>query len=87
VPRADNVNLDAIAGTIGFSGADLRNLVNEAALNAARDAKSQVDADDFDAAKDRVLMGPKREEILNDKEGVWRLGYFRRGGRALSAPP
>ncbi|MBI3860407.1 MAG: ATP-dependent zinc metalloprotease FtsH [Planctomycetia bacterium] len=84
VPLADNVNLETIAtGTIGFSGADLRNLVNEAALNAAREGKTQVDADDFDAAKDRVLMGPKREEILNDKERA--MTAYHEAGHALVA--
>jgi cell division protease FtsH len=84
VPLADNVNLERIAaGTIGFSGADLRNLVNEAALNAAREGKSQVDADDFDTAKDRVLMGPKREEILNEKERA--MTAYHEAGHALVA--
>jgi cell division protease FtsH len=84
VPLADNVNLDSVAGgTIGFSGADLRNLVNEAALNAVREGKSQVDADDFDAAKDRVLMGPKREEVLNDKERA--MTAYHEAGHALVA--
>jgi len=84
VPLADDVNLDSIAsGTIGFSGADLRNLVNEAALNAAREGKTQVDADDFDAAKDRVLMGPKREEILNEKERA--MTAYHESGHALIA--
>jgi cell division protease FtsH len=84
VPLADNVNLDAVAGgTIGFSGADLRNLVNEAALNAAREGKTVVDADDFDAAKDRVLMGPKREEILNDRERA--MTAYHEAGHALVA--
>ncbi|MGE5192961.1 MAG: ATP-dependent zinc metalloprotease FtsH, partial [Deltaproteobacteria bacterium] len=84
VPLADNVNLDVVAGgTIGFSGADLRNLVNEAALNAAREGKTQVDADDFDTAKDRVLMGPKREEILNDRERA--MTAYHEAGHALVA--
>ncbi|HLJ12677.1 MAG TPA: ATP-dependent zinc metalloprotease FtsH [Planctomycetaceae bacterium] len=84
VPLADDVKLETVAaGTIGFSGADLRNLVNEAALNAAREGKNQVDADDFDAAKDRVLMGPKREEILNEKERA--MTAYHEAGHALVA--
>lgn len=84
VPLADNVNLDAIAaGSIGFSGADLKNLVNEAALNAAREGKSQVDMSDFDTAKDRVLMGPKREEVLNQKERA--MTAYHEAGHALVA--
>ncbi len=84
VPLADNVNLKGIAGgTIGFSGADLRNLVNEAALNAAREGKGQVDADDFDTARDRVLMGPKREDILNEKERA--MTAYHEAGHALVA--
>src|SRR5579872_874267 len=84
VPLADNVNLDSIAtATIGFSGADLKNLVNEAALTAAREGKTQVDADDFDSAKDRVLMGPMREEILNDKERA--MTAYHEAGHALVA--
>ena len=84
VPLADNVRLDSIAqATIGFSGADLKNLVNEAALTAAREGKSQVDSDDFDSAKDRVLMGPMREEILNDKERA--MTAYHEAGHALVA--
>src|SRR5262249_56050014 len=84
VPLADDVDLASVASTtIGFSGADLRNLVNEAALNAAREGKSQVDADDFDTAKNRVLMGPKREEILNDKERA--MTAYHQAGHALVA--
>ncbi len=84
VPLADDVNLARIAGsTIGFSGADLRNLVNEAALNAARDGKNQVGGTDFDTAKDRVLMGPKREDVLNEKERA--MTAFHEAGHALIA--
>ncbi|MBS0261903.1 MAG: ATP-dependent zinc metalloprotease FtsH [Planctomycetes bacterium] len=84
VPLSDNVNLEAIAsGTIGFSGADLKNLVNEAALNAARTNQTQVTASDFDTAKDRVLMGPKREEVLNQKERA--MTAYHEAGHALVA--
>jgi len=57
IPLADDVDLEDIAGgTIGFSGADLRNLANEAALNATRAGKSRVEMEDFEAAKDRGLL-------------------------------
>lgn len=69
VPLADDVDFDKIAGgTIGFSGAELKNLVNEAALNAAREGRDSVTAEDFDFARDKVLMGPRREEVLSLKE-------------------
>ncbi|MBC7856178.1 MAG: ATP-dependent zinc metalloprotease FtsH [Pirellulaceae bacterium] len=69
VPLGDNVNLNILASAcIGLTGADIRNIVNEAALWAARHDKSQVDMADFEHARDKVLMGPKREEVLLDKE-------------------
>ena len=69
VPLADDVDLETLAaGTIGLTGADIRNIVNEAALWAARHDKSKVEMSDFDHARDKVLMGPKREEVLKDKE-------------------
>ncbi|MCY2968159.1 MAG: ATP-dependent zinc metalloprotease FtsH [Planctomycetota bacterium] len=84
VPLDDTVNLEVIAGgTIGFSGADLRNLVNEAALMAARENKSKVGAADFDTAKDKVLMGPKREEVLNQHERE--MTAYHEAGHALIA--
>ena len=68
MPLADDVDLDSIArGTVGMTGADLRNLVNEAALLATREDKDKVDMRDFDAARDKVLMGAKREEVLTDE--------------------
>src|SRR5690606_20376894 len=67
VPLADDVDLEQVAaGPIGFSGADLRNLVNEAALNATREGKDAVDMQDFDVVRDRIIMGAKREELLNE---------------------
>jgi cell division protease FtsH len=84
VPLADNVNLDEIAaGTIGFSGADLRNLVNEAALNATREGKDAVDKEDFDVARDKILMGAKREEVLNPHERE--MTAYHEAGHALLA--
>ncbi len=65
VPMDENVNLEVIAkATPGFSGADLANLINEAALLAARSNKIKVDRDDFEAAKDKVLMGAERRSMV-----------------------
>ncbi len=84
VPLADDVDLEEIAaGAIGFSGADLRNLVNEAALLATREGKSAVDKDDFDRARDKVLMGPNREDILNEHERE--MTAYHESGHALLA--
>jgi len=84
VPLSDDVDLqDVAAGTIGFSGADLRNLVNEAALIATRRGKKWVDMDDFEEARDKVLMGPEREHVLNDKER--RMTAYHEAGHALLA--
>jgi cell division protease FtsH len=70
IPLATNVDLSVLArGTPGFSGADLANLVNEAALYAARYGKKQVDAPDFEIAKDKVMMGTERKSlIISDEE-------------------
>jgi cell division protease FtsH len=70
VPIAANVELEKIArGTPGFSGADLENLVNEAALWAARLNKKEVEVIDFEMAKDKVLMGAERKSMfLSDEE-------------------
>lgn len=70
VPLTPDVDLGVIArGTPGFSGADLSNLVNEAALLAARQNKTTVDMNDFDAAKDKVLMGAERRSmVISDEE-------------------
>ncbi len=60
-----NVDLSIIArGTPGFSGADLENLVNEAALLAARKSKKEIEMDDFEHAKDKVLMGVERRSMI-----------------------
>ncbi|MGZ3806589.1 MAG: ATP-dependent zinc metalloprotease FtsH [Bacteriovorax sp.] len=69
-PLEDNVDLEVIAkGTPGFTGADLANLVNEAALNAARLNKKKLTNEDFEQAKDKVLMGPERKSlVISDKE-------------------
>src|SRR5579859_7960065 len=68
-PLADNVNLEAIARKmIGMTGADLRNLANEAALLATREGKNKLDRSDFERAADRITMGPNREEVLKPEE-------------------
>ena len=70
VPIDDSVDLSTVArGTPGFSGADLENLVNEAALMAARFGRDRVTEDDFDRAKDKVLMGSERKSaVISDRE-------------------
>lgn len=69
VPLDDDVDLEILASsTIGLTGADIRNIVNEAALWAARHNKSKVQMEDFDYARDKVLMGAKREEVLSEEE-------------------
>jgi cell division protease FtsH len=84
VPLADDVDLETIAsGTIGFSGADLRNLVNEAALIAARVSKNAVEMEDFEHARDKILLGPLREDILNEQEKE--ITAYHESGHALLA--
>ncbi len=82
-PLAASVELDMIArGTPGFSGADLENLVNEAALLAARADKTQLEMYDFEMAKDKVLMGPERRSmIISDADK--RVTAFHEAGHAL----
>ena len=67
----------------GMTGADLRNLANEAALLATREGKNKIDRVDFHRATDRVLMGPKREEILTP-EGKRRTAYHEAGHALVS---
>jgi cell division protease FtsH len=81
-PLADDVNLEAIARKmIGMTGADLRNLTNEAALLAAREGKSKIDRNDFERAADRILIGPKREEVLTPEDK--RRTAYHEAGHAL----
>ena len=69
VPLDADVDLQRLAaGTVGLTGADIRNLVNEAALWASREDKNCVTMSDFEYARDKVLMGSKREEVLLGKE-------------------
>lgn len=84
VPLADDVNLEKLAaGTVGLTGADIRNLVNESALWATRHDKDKVDMEDFEYARDKILMGAKREEILSEKEKE--MTAYHESGHALLA--
>lgn len=85
IPLDENVNLEVIArGTPGFSGADLANLVNEAALLAARKSKSTVEMSDFEAAKDKVLMGVERKSMIISESEKKNTAYHE-AGHALVA--
>jgi cell division protease FtsH len=85
VPIAANVELEKIArGTPGFSGADLENLVNEAALWAARQNKKEVEIVDFEMAKDKVLMGAERKSMMLSEEEK-RITAYHEAGHALMA--
>ena len=83
VPISDNVNAKVIArGTPGFSGADLANLVNEAALFAARDNAKLVEMDHLDRAKDKIMMGAERRSmVMSEKEK--KLTAFHEAGHAI----
>jgi cell division protease FtsH len=85
IPLDENVNLEHIArGTPGFSGADLANLVNEAALLAARQSKTKVENADFEAAKDKVLMGVERKSMIISEDEKKNTAYHE-AGHALVA--
>ncbi|MFZ2314631.1 MAG: ATP-dependent zinc metalloprotease FtsH [Gammaproteobacteria bacterium] len=83
VPTANDVDVSVIArSTPGFSGADLANIVNEAALFAARQNKREVDMDDFERAKDKVIMGAERRSmVMSDEEK--RLTAYHEAGHAI----
>ena len=85
IPLSDDVDVHVLArGTSGFSGADLANLVNEAALNAARYNQKVVQMQDFEFAKDKVLMGSERRSmIISDEEK--QVTAVHEGGHALLA--
>ena len=85
VPLASNVELGVIArGTPGFSGADLANLINEAALLAARHDQKEVMMDDFEQSKDKVMMGAERRSmVISDEEK--RNTAYHEAGHALVA--
>ena len=84
-PLAKDVNIPVLAkGTPGFSGADLENLVNEAALQAAKQNKDRLNMADFEYAKDKVLMGKERRSlILSDEEK--KITAYHEAGHALTA--
>lgn len=83
VPLAPNVRLDVLArGTPGFSGADLANLVNEAALLAARRNKTMVTMAEFEDAKDKVMMGSERRSLVMD-ENEKRMTAYHEAGHAI----
>jgi cell division protease FtsH len=84
VKVADNVDLKVVAArTAGFAGADLANLVNEAALLAARRDKTAVDTNDFDEAIDRVIAGLEKKRVMSDKER--RIVAYHESGHAIVA--
>lgn len=82
-PMASEVDLAKVArGTPGFSGADLESLVNEAALMAARKGKNKLDTDDFETAKDKVMMGAERRSmVISDEEK--KVTAYHEAGHAL----
>jgi len=85
VPMAPDVNLKTVArGTPGFSGADLANLVNEAALMAARRNKRMVTQHEFEDAKDKVMMGSERRSLVMTEEEKLLTAYHE-GGHAIVA--
>jgi len=80
VPSADTIEVNTIAkGTPGFSGADLANLVNEAALFAARSDKQQVELEDLEKAKDKILMGAERGASVMTEEEKHMTAYHEAG--------
>lgn len=84
VPLDNSVDLENLAArTVGFSGADLKNLVNEAALLAARRDKKSVSDEDFYRARDKILLGHRREEMLSEEEK--RIIAYHEAGHALVA--
>ena len=80
VPLSPDVDMETIArGTPGFAGADLENLVNEAALLAARQDKDAVSQADFELAKDKVLMGTERRSMVMTEEEKWNTAVHEAG--------
>ncbi len=86
IPLASDVDLSVLArGTPGFTGADLENMVNEAALLAARRSREQVTAQDFEDAKDKVLMGAERRSLLLSPEEKRRTAFHEAGHTLISS--
>ncbi|HXC40670.1 MAG TPA: ATP-dependent zinc metalloprotease FtsH, partial [Burkholderiales bacterium] len=86
VPMAPDVKADILArGTPGMSGADLANLVNEAALFAARKNKRLVDMDDFERAKDKLFMGAERKSMVITAEDKKKTAYHESGHAVIGA--
>jgi cell division protease FtsH len=86
VPMAEDVNLNVIArGTPGFSGADLANMVNEAALTAARFNRKAVHMYDFEVAKDKVMMGAERKSMLLSDDDKKDTAYHESGHVLVAA--
>ncbi|RXH55356.1 Cell division protein FtsH [Granulicella sibirica] len=86
VPMAEDVNLNVLArGTPGFSGADLANMVNEAALTAARFNRKSVHMYDFEVAKDKVLMGAERKSMLLSEDDKKDTAYHEAGHVLVAA--
>ncbi len=84
IPVAEDVDLDNLAAiTAGFSGADIRNLVNEAALLGGRKDKERVQKEDFEEARDKIMLGMAREDILEEGEKKWVC--YHESGHALVA--
>ncbi len=84
MPLSEDVDFDRLArATVGLTGADIRNLANEAALWATRHDKSRLDMDDFEHARDKVLMGAKRDDVLTDEEK--RITAYHEAGHTVVA--
>ena len=84
VAIAKDIDLDRIAGaTAGFTGADLKNLINEAALLAAGKGKNEVEEEDFNESRDKIILGVKREDHLSEEEK--KMVAYHEAGHALTA--
>jgi len=86
MPLSTDVDLDAVArGTPGFSGADLKNLLNEAALLAARKERQRIAPEDVEGARDKILMGLEREGLALTEREIRFLSYHEAGHAVLAA--
>lgn len=84
MPIADDVDFNSLArGTVGLTGADIRNLANEAALWATRNNKNRISMDDFEYARDKILMGDRRDDVLTDEEK--RITAYHEAGHTVVA--